>query len=87
MKPAAIATYGALAGGARAAYTLRNTLGELGMVVAPTLFSVPNVWTQLDFATGEFNNDLPKDALAKFIKEYLFLASTLKEARKDAPLA
>lgn len=86
-KAAGIASYGAAAGGARAAYVLRNTLGELGMVVSPTNFMVPQVWTQIDFAKGEFNSERPLEGMAKFLREFTFLAQVLKAAKPNAPLA
>lgn len=86
-KVAGIASYGAAAGGSRAAYVLRNTLAELGMVVAPTNFMLPTIWTQLDFAKGEFNSDVPKEGMAKFLREFTFLAQVVKAGKPDAPVA
>jgi NAD(P)H-dependent FMN reductase len=84
-KTAGLATYGAMAGGARASYALRNVLGEVGMVVAPTAFFLPTVWEQIDFANGELKNDLSKQSLKKFLNEFTFLSETIRDARAKAP--
>jgi len=83
-KAAGIANYGASAGGARSAYVLRNTLSELGMVVAPATFNLSNIWTHIDFANSNALKPLDEagqGALTKFLTEFLFLADTLKTAR------
>lgn len=81
LKAAGIATYGAAAGGARAAYALRNVLGELGLVVAPTLFTLPQVWTQFD-AEGQLSGDMAKAGLNKFVTEFAAIATVLRDNRK-----
>lgn len=83
-KAGALATYGAMAGGARAAYALRNTMAELGMVVAPTGFSVPNVWASFD-AEGKFTQEAAAASLQKFLIEFSFVATTLRDARANRP--
>lgn len=80
MKAAGLAVYGAAAGGARSAYVLRNTLSELGMVVTPSIWTLPQVWTQFD-AEGELSGDLAKAGLDKFLAEFLPLATALRDAR------
>jgi NAD(P)H-dependent FMN reductase len=79
-KVAGIATYGASAGGARSAYALRNTLGELGLVTAPTLFTLPNVWAAI--ADGKFSNPDSEKALDKFVNEWEFFAAAVKAQRE-----
>ena len=82
MKAAGIATYGAMAGGARAAYVLRNTCGELGMVVAPTLLTVPQIWAAFN-PDGTLKEEVAVQSLNKFLTEFGFLAKTMQAARKE----
>jgi NAD(P)H-dependent FMN reductase len=84
-KAAGIASYGAAAGGARAAYVLRNTLGELGLVVAPTALGVPNIWAGFT-PEGEFTAEAAQGALDKFLTEFGFLAATLRDVREAAKI-
>lgn len=85
-KAAGLATYGASSGGARSAYVLRNTASELGMIVSPTNWWIPNVWGQVDHANGGvLKDDNTKSGMNKFLTEFLFLADTLKSAKANAP--
>jgi NAD(P)H-dependent FMN reductase len=73
-----------MAGGARAAFVLRNTLAELGFVVAPTGFNVPSVWAAFD-AEGKFIHDTAATSLDKFMTEFSWVANTLRDARATRP--
>lgn len=80
-KPAALVTYGAAAGGVRAAEHLRGILGHLGVYdISETLLLV-NYWTQLD-AQGRF---VPTDDQRNFartqLRELAFWTTRFKEAR------
>jgi NAD(P)H-dependent FMN reductase len=80
-KAAGIFTYSwSQAGGCRAAYVLRNTLGELGLVTTPT---------NLDLYLGSgFEADNvtlssgAKGKLDKVVSELVWYANALREARK-----
>lgn len=85
-KAAAIASYGGSTGGARSAYVLRNTLSEIGLIVAPTVFSTPNIWSAFN-EQGEFSDAKAKDGLNSFLTDFEFYATALTDGRKVAAVA
>jgi len=79
-KPAAIATYsiGGISG-ARSAYVLRNTLGEVGLVTIPTLFSLATISSAIKDA--KFTDEKQDQRCDKFLGELLWYARALKSQR------
>jgi len=76
-KVAGLAMYsGGPMGGARSAYVLRNTLGELSMITIPTIFNLPLIWSNKikDNAFTEKENDSKLD---KFLNELEFFTNAI----------
>jgi len=85
-KPAGIASYsiGGISG-ARSAYVLRNTLGEVGLVTIPTLFSLATISAAIK--DGKFTEEKNDQRCDKFLSELLWYARALKSQRgkEDVP--
>lgn len=81
-KPVAFVSYGASAGGARAAEHLRSVAGRLNMYDITDSINIVNYWSQLN-ESGEFQPTEEQDAVAhKLIDNINFWADHLKEGRK-----
>jgi len=85
-KPAGIASY-SIGGvsGARSAYVLRNTLGEVGLVTIPTLFNLATISAAIK--DGKFTDEKNDQRCDKFLGELLWYARALKSQRgkEDVP--
>ncbi|CAF0840352.1 unnamed protein product [Didymodactylos carnosus] len=80
-KPTFICTYsGQSTGGARTAYILRNTCGELGMITIPTLFHLPAVYSAFN-EQGELTAPRLLAQLETAFNELEWYAEMLKKAR------
>jgi len=81
-KPAAFASYGSIAGGARAVEQLREVCGELKMYDLRESVPVPNYWNQLD-ATGAFvPNDEQKKAAQAMLTQLAYWTNAMKGPRE-----
>jgi len=81
-KTAAIMTYSAQqTGGARSAFVLRNTLGELGMITIPSIYMVPNVFTAIDYDTQTLKDEAATLRLENFLNEMEWYAQAVKTLR------
>jgi NAD(P)H-dependent FMN reductase len=80
-KPAAIVSYGASAGGYRAAEQLRQVLVELKVVPVREQVGVPAVWAAFDEA-GALRNAGLDDTLEGMLAELLWWATALIPARE-----
>jgi NAD(P)H-dependent FMN reductase len=80
-KPSAIVCYSPGAfGGVRAAMQLRAMLAEMGMSSIPSLLPFPKVHEALD-ADGRPSSERTDKAAARFLAEFEWYATALKEAR------
>jgi chromate reductase len=81
-KVAGILTYSAqLTGGARSAYVLRNTLGELAMTTIPSIYMVPSVFTAIDTATHTLKDDAATLRLENWFNELEWYGNAVKSQR------
>jgi NAD(P)H-dependent FMN reductase len=71
-----------MTGGARAAYVLRNTLGELGMVSAPSIFSIAAVHTAFDESSKQLKDAEANTRFTNFLNELDWFTSAVKAQRK-----
>ena len=80
-KPVAFASYGGMAGGARAVEQLREVSGEVKLFDIREAVLVPNYWTQFD-ATGTFKatEDQANAAMAMF-RSLSFWTDEMKASR------
>lgn len=86
-KPVAIASYGGVSAGLRAATMLRAVLSGLGMVATGTTVSIPMIRTFLSPA-GEFQaNELLAKAASGMYDELLMLHKVLAPLRQPEPAA
>jgi len=84
-KPAGLAVYsGGPICGARCAFTLRNTLGEVGLVTVPTIFGLGTIWNQFS-ETGTLTSDDVNGRLDKFLTEFEWYTSTLAAGKSKIP--
>lgn len=80
-KPVAIASYGGVSAGLRAATMLRAVLSALGMVATGTTVSIPMVKTMLDEEGAFQPNDPLRKAATGMLDELLTLHRTLVTLR------
>jgi len=86
-KVAGIVTYSAqLTGGARSAYVLRNTLGELAMVTIPSIYMVPSVFTAIDTAAHTLKDDAATLRLENWFNELEWYGHAVKAQRSTRGL-
>ena len=84
-KPSAIVSYSAGSfGGVRAAVALRAMLAEMGMSSIPSVFPVPHVQSAFD-EQGAPTDPQTSDRVAKFLDEFEWYATALREARPRLP--
>jgi NAD(P)H-dependent FMN reductase len=80
-RPSGIVCYSAGGfGGVRAAMQLRMTLAELGMPSVPSLLPIPRIAQAID-EDGVAIEPLVDRSAKRFLDEFLWYASALKEAR------
>ena len=69
-------------GGARCAFVLRNTLGELGMVTAPSIFGIATVHTAFDAESGQLKEAEANTRFVNFLNELDWFTAAVKAQRK-----
>lgn len=79
-KPVAFVSYGAAAGGYRAAEQLRQVAGELQMVPVREQVGIPFAWTAFD-EQGDLRQQGVDRAVARMVDDLLWWARALKAAR------
>ena len=68
-------------GGARAAFVLRNTLGELGMISAPSIFGIAAVHTAFDAEGKQLKDGEANTRFVNFLNELDWFTAALKTQR------
>jgi NAD(P)H-dependent FMN reductase len=82
-RPSGIVCYSAGGfGGVRAAMQLRMTLAELGMSSVPSLLPIPRIGQSID-ENGVAIEPIVDQSAKRFLDEFLWYASALKQARAD----
>jgi NAD(P)H-dependent FMN reductase len=82
-RPSGIVCYSAGGfGGVRAAMQLRMTLAELGMPSVSSLLPIPRIGQALD-ENGVASEAITDRSMNRFLDEFLWYASALKEARRS----
>ena len=82
-RPSGIVCYSPGAfGGVRAAMQLRMTLAELGMSSVPSLLPIPRISQSID-ENGVAIEPLVDRSANRFLDEFLWYASALREARRN----
>ena len=69
-------------GGARSAYVLRNTLGELGLITAPSIFNIGAVHTAFDADTKALKDGEANTRFINYLNELDWFTTAVKVQRE-----
>lgn len=84
-KPVAFVSYGGLSGGLRAVEALRPVFAELHAVTIRDTVSLHNPWKPADDPDIEYPESAADEALQRMMRQLLWWADALQEARRRAP--